>query len=154
MQPGRTFGGLPLGESSMGVSLPAGLPPGEDFADEQAAIRSGYSEDPFSQACASRIFSSMENRCRFSSRGTCEWKQTSQALASQAWFLTRVAVHPAHLARFPLNQAGKLLQAIVAQYEHASKIFQSCCRRGRPRPDGESACKGFCQGCRQRSGLR
>lgn len=55
----------------MGVSLPAGLLLGEDFADEQAATKRGYRDDPFSQACPSRIFSSMEKRCRFSSRGTC-----------------------------------------------------------------------------------
>ncbi len=67
-----TFGELSLGESSMGVSLSAGLLLAEDF--EQAAIRSGYRDDPFSHACASRIFSSMEKRCRFSSRGTCTSK--------------------------------------------------------------------------------
>ena len=55
----------------MEVSLPAGLLLGEDFRGEQAAIRRGYRDDPFSQACASRIFSSIEKRCRFSSRGTC-----------------------------------------------------------------------------------
>ena len=55
----------------MAVSLSAGLLLGEDSAGEQAAIKSGYRDDPFSQACASRIFSSMEKRCRFSSRGTC-----------------------------------------------------------------------------------
>ena len=71
-----TFGELSLGESSMGVSLSAGLLLAEDF--EQAAIRSGYRDDPFSHACASRIFSSMEKRCRFSSRGTCTSQMSGQ----------------------------------------------------------------------------
>ena len=56
----------------MAVSLLEGLLSADDFADEQAAISRGYREEPFSHACASRIFSSMEKRCRFSSRGTCK----------------------------------------------------------------------------------
>lgn len=53
------------------MSLSAGLLSAEAFADEQAAMSSGYSDESFSHACASRIFSSMENRCLLSSRGTC-----------------------------------------------------------------------------------
>lgn len=60
-----------MGESLMAVSLLEGLLSADDLADEQAAVSRGYREEPFSHACASRIFSSMEKRCRFSSRGTC-----------------------------------------------------------------------------------
>lgn len=37
----------------------------------QAAMSIGYKDEPRSQACCSRIFSSMEKRWRFSSLGTC-----------------------------------------------------------------------------------
>ena len=67
----HTLGDPFLGESSMAVSLLEGLLSADDLADEQAAVSRGYREEPFSHACASRIFSSMEKRCRFSSRGTC-----------------------------------------------------------------------------------
>ena len=67
----HTLGDPFLGESLMAVSLLEGLLSADDLADEQAAVSRGYREEPFSHACASRIFSSMEKRCRFSSRGTC-----------------------------------------------------------------------------------
>ena len=67
----HTLGDPFLGESSMAVSRLEGLLSADDLADEQAAVSRGYREEPFSHACASRIFSSIEKRCRFSSRGTC-----------------------------------------------------------------------------------
>jgi len=60
------------GVSSMeACGEPPGLSEGTGAAEEpHAEIRRGYSEEPRTHACCSRIFSSMENKWRLSSRGT------------------------------------------------------------------------------------